>query len=100
VAPIARRANVIWFAICRGRDARRRCALDEMPFLRTVLRMQLTGFHHLTAVTAEAARNHEFYTPIIFFTRMAARRRARTSPSLTGPWAASGAARAALYAPD
>lgn len=33
-----------------------------MPFLRTVLRMQLTGFHHLTAVTAEAARNHEFYT--------------------------------------
>src|SRR3954470_23240169 len=25
-------------------------------------RMQLTGFHHLTAVTAEAARNHRFYT--------------------------------------
>jgi glyoxalase family protein len=24
--------------------------------------MQLTGFHHLTAVTAEAARNHAFYT--------------------------------------
>jgi glyoxalase family protein len=24
--------------------------------------MQLTGFHHLTAVTAQAARNHEFYT--------------------------------------
>jgi glyoxalase family protein len=24
--------------------------------------MQLTGFHHLTAVTADAARNHEFYT--------------------------------------
>lgn len=24
--------------------------------------MQLTGIHHLTAVTAEAARNHEFYT--------------------------------------
>src|SRR5690349_24220911 len=25
-------------------------------------RMQLTGFHHLTAVTADAARNHAFYT--------------------------------------
>ena len=24
--------------------------------------MQLTGFHHLTAVTADAARNHAFYT--------------------------------------
>ncbi len=24
--------------------------------------MQLTGIHHLTAVTAEAARNHAFYT--------------------------------------
>ncbi|MBL9199586.1 MAG: ring-cleaving dioxygenase [Opitutaceae bacterium] len=24
--------------------------------------MQLTGFHHLTAVTADAARNHSFYT--------------------------------------
>lgn len=24
--------------------------------------LQLTGFHHLTAVTADAARNHEFYT--------------------------------------
>ncbi|MCR6656761.1 MAG: ring-cleaving dioxygenase [Opitutus sp.] len=24
--------------------------------------MQLTGFHHLTAVTADAARNHDFYT--------------------------------------
>src|SRR5262245_1606399 len=24
--------------------------------------MQLTGFHHLTAVTAEVARNHRFYT--------------------------------------
>ena len=24
--------------------------------------MQLTGFHHLTAVTADAARNHRFYT--------------------------------------
>jgi glyoxalase family protein len=24
--------------------------------------MQLTGFHHLTAITAQAARNHEFYT--------------------------------------
>lgn len=24
--------------------------------------MQLTGFHHLTAVTADARRNHEFYT--------------------------------------
>src|SRR5687768_8598266 len=24
--------------------------------------MQLTGFHHLTAVTAEAAHNHAFYT--------------------------------------
>lgn len=30
--------------------------------MRTVFRMQLTGFHHLTAVTANAARNHEFYT--------------------------------------
>lgn len=37
-------------------------ALDEMTLLHTVLRMQLTGFHHLTAVTAEAARNHDFYT--------------------------------------
>src|SRR3954463_6891557 len=25
-------------------------------------RMQLTGFHHLTAVTADAPRNHAFYT--------------------------------------
>ena len=24
--------------------------------------MQLTGLHHLTAVTAQAARNHKFYT--------------------------------------
>src|SRR6185436_16173537 len=24
--------------------------------------MQLTGFHHLTAVTADAPRNHDFYT--------------------------------------
>src|SRR5437868_10501448 len=24
--------------------------------------MQLTGFHHLTAVTADAPRNHAFYT--------------------------------------
>ena len=24
--------------------------------------MQLTGFHHLTAITADAARNHAFYT--------------------------------------
>ncbi len=24
--------------------------------------MQLTGFHHLTAITAEAAKNHDFYT--------------------------------------
>ena len=27
--------------------------------------MQLTGFHHLTAVTADAARNHDFYTRIL-----------------------------------
>lgn len=24
--------------------------------------MQLTGIHHLTAVTSDAARNHDFYT--------------------------------------
>jgi glyoxalase family protein len=27
--------------------------------------MQLTGFHHLTAVTADAAGNHDFYTRIL-----------------------------------
>src|SRR5437763_1470888 len=27
--------------------------------------MQLTGFHHLTAVTADAARNFDFYTRIL-----------------------------------
>src|SRR4051794_23257020 len=27
--------------------------------------MQLTGFHHLTAITADAARNHEFYTRML-----------------------------------
>jgi glyoxalase family protein len=27
--------------------------------------MQLTGFHHLTAVTADAARNHAFYTQVL-----------------------------------
>lgn len=27
--------------------------------------MQLTGFHHLTAVTADAARNHAFYTKML-----------------------------------
>jgi glyoxalase family protein len=27
--------------------------------------MQLTGIHHLTAVTAEAARNHAFYTRVL-----------------------------------
>ena len=24
--------------------------------------MQLTGIHHLTAITADARRNHDFYT--------------------------------------
>ncbi len=27
--------------------------------------MQLTGIHHLTAVTADAARNHDFYTRVL-----------------------------------
>src|SRR5687767_4092873 len=36
--------------------------LDENVILRQSAAMQLTGFHHLTAVTADAARNHEFYT--------------------------------------
>lgn len=27
--------------------------------------MQLTGFHHLTAVTAQAAANHDFYTRVL-----------------------------------
>ena len=27
--------------------------------------MQLTGFHHLTAVTADAPGNHDFYTRIL-----------------------------------
>lgn len=27
--------------------------------------MQLTGFHHLTAVTADAPRNHDFYTRVL-----------------------------------
>src|SRR5687768_7675676 len=31
-------------------------------FLRTVFAMQLAGIHHLTAVTAQASRNHAFYT--------------------------------------
>ena len=39
-----------------------RGALDESVLLRTFARMQLTGFHHLTAVTADARANHEFYT--------------------------------------
>lgn len=33
-----------------------------MRLLRKVRAMQLTGFHHLTAVTADAAANHDFYT--------------------------------------
>jgi glyoxalase family protein len=41
---------------------RRPAPLDESGFLRSVRRMQLTGFHHLTAVTADAAGNHDFYT--------------------------------------
>lgn len=36
--------------------------LDEIRLLRTVRGVQLTGFHHLTAVTADAAANHAFYT--------------------------------------
>jgi glyoxalase family protein len=36
--------------------------LDESNFLRNVRAMQLTGFHHLTAVTADARGNHAFYT--------------------------------------
>src|SRR5688500_362746 len=36
--------------------------LDENGILRQIPGMQLTGFHHLTAVTADAARNHDFYT--------------------------------------
>ena len=27
--------------------------------------MQLNGFHHLTAVTADAPRNHAFYTQVL-----------------------------------
>ncbi len=27
--------------------------------------MQLTGIHHLTAITADAARNHAFYTGVL-----------------------------------
>jgi glyoxalase family protein len=30
--------------------------------LSILIAMQLTGFHHLTAVTADAPRNHAFYT--------------------------------------
>ena len=33
-----------------------------MRLLRTVLGVKLNGFHHLTAVTADAAGNHAFYT--------------------------------------
>ena len=27
--------------------------------------MQLNGFHHLTAITADAPRNHAFYTQVL-----------------------------------
>ncbi len=37
-------------------------ALDGRGFLRTLFSMQLTGIHHLTAVTADVGRNHDFYT--------------------------------------
>ncbi len=33
--------------------------------MRTVQGVQLTGFHHLTAVTADAAANHAFYTQML-----------------------------------
>ena len=36
--------------------------LDEPPGPRNVEAMQLGGIHHLTAVTADAPRNHAFYT--------------------------------------
>src|SRR5687767_15467429 len=29
------------------------------------MQLQLTGFHHLTAVTADAPRNHDFYTRVL-----------------------------------
>jgi len=43
----------------RGRTLPR---LDDWRFVCTVRIMQLAGIHHLTAVTAEASRNHAFYT--------------------------------------
>src|SRR5690348_6133633 len=46
----------------RARTGTMTARLDECPFLRSMCGMQLTGFHHLTAVTADAPRNHEFYT--------------------------------------
>src|SRR5258708_33566896 len=41
---------------------RLRALTGRIAFVAQCLRMQLTGFHHLTAVTADAPRNHEFYT--------------------------------------
>jgi glyoxalase family protein len=32
--------------------------------------MQLNGFHHLTAVTADAPRNHAFYTKSLGLTTL------------------------------
>jgi len=40
----------------------RAAPLDATAMLSILIAMQLTGFHHLTAVTADAPRNHAFYT--------------------------------------